>query len=254
MHEPSVEPQLTSRPESSRPVAPGPSPRDRLRAFLEIVMVSLGASILAESLFLLAGGGGEIAEFDSPGLAALVLLQNLIALGMIGLFLQVDGHRFRYLGYRVHGAAIEILLGLVLCPAILILAGIFRLGLQRFLPALPTLEENPLLGLISEPRDVAFFLVLSVLAGGLGEETVRAFVLRRFESSLGGIWFGLVAWSALFGAMHWTQGPDVAVTVGFVGFLLGLIYLWRRNPLAPLVAHAAFDVVQTLAAYSQNSA
>ena len=249
MNEPPIASPL---PEGTAPPplpAPGPVLRGRLRAIVEIVMVSVGAAILAESLFLVIGLGGEIAVLGTRRLVALLLLQNAFSLGMIVLFLRVEGHGLRHLGYHVRGAATEILLGISLFPVILFLGAWFRLGVRRFLPGLITVEENPLLGLLAGPEDVVLFVLLSILAGGVGEETVRAFVLRRFESHLGGMGVGLVAWSALFGAMHWIQGADTAVTVGFIGLLLGLIYAWRRNPLAPLAAHAAFNVAQTLLAY-----
>jgi membrane protease YdiL (CAAX protease family) len=116
-------------------------------------------------------------------------------------------------------------------------------------PGLRTAEVNPLLEMIRTREDVFFFVTMSVLGGGLGEETVRAFVLQRFERYLGGIALGLLLWSIAFGMMHQIQGLDKAITVGLLGLLLGLIYIWRRDPLAAITAHAGFNVVQTLLAY-----
>jgi membrane protease YdiL (CAAX protease family) len=57
---------------------------------------------------------------------------------------------------------------------------------------------------------------------------------------------GLVVWSVIFGAWHLNQGWDKAITVAFLGLLLGLVYAWRRSPVTPAAAHAAFDVSMVL--------
>ena len=42
------------------------------------------------------------------------------------------------------------------------------------------------------------------------------------------------------------QGFDVAIAVGLLGVIWGLIYIRRRSVVAPMVSHAGFDVVQVL--------
>ena len=60
---------------------------------------------------------------------------------------------------------------------------------------------------------------------------------------------GLVVWSLVFGAIHLPQGMDSALVVGVLGLFFGLLYAWRRSPVAAIVVHACFDVAQTLIAY-----
>ncbi|MBP1611073.1 MAG: amino terminal protease self-immunity, partial [Acidobacteria bacterium] len=102
--------------------------------------------------------------------------------------------------------------------------------------------QNPLLDIIRTPTDLALFLVVSIFAGGIKEELQRAFVLGRFRTYLGGAKLGLVLWSLAFGLGHYAQGVQAIVSATLFGFLFGSIYLIRRNLIAPMVAHALYDI------------
>jgi membrane protease YdiL (CAAX protease family) len=90
------------------------------------------------------------------------------------------------------------------------------------------------------------FVVVVVLAGGVREELQRAFILHRFGQRLGGARVGLVLFSLTFGALHLEQGADVAVAIGLLGFVWGLLYIQRRSAILPMVNHGAFNAVQVL--------
>ena len=79
-----------------------------------------------------------------------------------------------------------------------------------------------------------------------GEEIQRAFVLHRFEKTLGGAAFGLVLWSLAFGVGHLAQGRDVAIATAALGAFWGLIYLRRRSVVSPVIAHAGFNLSEIL--------
>jgi membrane protease YdiL (CAAX protease family) len=229
---------------------PRPAPEERLRAAIEILVVTLGVELLGEILMVLWFGPVDVGDLGAARLTAVVLVKNLLMpAALIALFLRLEGRGFRELGFGARPPGREILLGLLLWPPVLIGSSLLSAGLLWAFPALRSAGPNPLLGMIHTPGDVALFVVMSVLGGGLGEETVRAFVLRRFERYLGGVWVGLVLWSLAFGAMHQIQGLDKAIAVGFLGLFLGGIYIWRRDPLAAITIHAAFNVAQTLLAY-----
>jgi membrane protease YdiL (CAAX protease family) len=53
---------------------------------------------------------------------------------------------------------------------------------------------------------------------------------------------GLVLWTLFFAYGHMMQGIDNAAGAGALGLIFGLLYIWRRNLVAPIVAHAAYDV------------
>src|SRR5262249_47769314 len=113
-------------------------------------------------------------------------------------------------------------------------------------PSLHNLPANPLEDLLRRPRDAWIFAVVVVIAGGVREEIQRAFILHRFDVWLGGPIVGLVVTSVAFGGGHLLQGRDVAVATGVLGLYWGIVYLWRRSCVAPIVSHAGFDLLEVL--------
>jgi len=195
------------------------------------------------------GAADGLAGMNALQLMGLLLLQNLLAVGSIMAFLHPEGKGLSSLGFRQRPWGKEVALGLALLAPVLVGALLLETLLLHFLPVLHNVEENPILSMLTGPQEVAAILVASVLAGGVGEEIIRAFVLRRFETHLGGMRVGLVVWSLAFGAMHLDQGVDKALVVSLLGLVFGLLYAWRRSPVAAMVVHGAFNVANTMAAY-----
>jgi membrane protease YdiL (CAAX protease family) len=254
--DPSTQPPAAPPPEAAPATPPArrragrPALPDRARALVEVLIVTLGVELLVSFLLIpLLDPARGIEQLGAAGLTTVVLVKNvLLPVALIAMFLGWRGG-LRDLGFGRRDPTGEVLLGLLLFLPLAWVAGLVVQGLVRLYPRLHNVEGNPLLDLIRGPGDAALFLLVSVLAGGVGEETVRAFVLRRFERYLGGVGVGLVVWSPIFGLLHGVQGFDKAVAVGVLGLLLGALYVWRRDPLAPITAHAAFDAFQTLMAW-----
>jgi hypothetical protein len=57
---------------------------------------------------------------------------------------------------------------------------------------------------------------------------------------------GVICTSVAFGAGHLLQGADAALATGLLGAFWGVVYLWRRSCVAPMVSHAGFDLIQIL--------
>src|SRR5258708_36247090 len=96
------------------------------------------------------------------------------------------------------------------------------------------------------PGRALMFAGLVVVAGGVREELQRAFLLRRFERSLGGATVGLVVASAAFGVGHLVQGVDAVIATALLGAFWGVVYLRRRSVIAPMVSHSGFDLLQVV--------
>ena len=107
-----------------------------------------------------------------------------------------------------------------------------------------TSTTNPFEALARSPLNAALLMALVVVSGGVKEEVQRAFVLHRFEQSLGGARAGLALYSVVFGAGHVIQGYDVGIATMLMGVAWGLVFLWRRSIVAPAVCHAGFNAAQ----------
>jgi membrane protease YdiL (CAAX protease family) len=177
---------------------------------------------------------------------ALAGLDSMLLIGLVFLFLlsRRESPRAIFLGARP--PARETAIGLALVPVVFLFVAFVVGGLRLIAPWLQTVPQNPLGALLDTPQEAAVFGVIVVIAGGLREEIQRAFILHRFEQSLGGARLGLIVFSAMFGLGHIEQGADVAIATAALGMFWGVLYLARRSIVAPAVSHAGFNLAQVI--------
>lgn len=212
---------------------------------LAVALCSGFPTQIALGALLVASGFSPEGQALSVGyVVALSLLDTVVLTGLVVFFLRAGGEspRSLLLGRRPIGD--EALAGLPLALVALALAAVVLTALHAFAPWLRTYESNPLQDLIATPRDAALFAIVVVVAGGVREEIQRAFLLSRFERSLGGPAVGVVVTSVAFGAGHVVQGADAAVATGLLGAFWSVVYLRRRSVVAPVVSHSVFNLVQ----------
>jgi len=174
------------------------------------------------------------------------IVDSVLLVGLIVLFLRAHGERPRDVLFGTRPLAGEIRHG---APLTFVALGIglgVLLMIQNLIPSLHTVQQNPLEGLLTSTRDAWLFAFVALVAGGIREEVQRAFLLHRFERWLGGGTVGVLVTSIGFGAGHILQGFDAAIVTGLLGAMWGVVYLRRRSAVAPMVSHAAFDLLQIL--------
>lgn len=249
------DPELTDAAElldlSAAAAAPVPPPRPtagtRVAALFEVIACSdYPTQLLIAALLLMAGYSpiGADGQLRLGYVFALSIIDAAVLIGLIVFFLWIHGERPRevLLGSRPVGR--EATLGVALIPVAIAIGVGLLFAIQELAPKLHNVAQNPLEGLIRTPGDAALFAVLTLVAGGFREEIQRAFILRRFEQSLGGPVVGIIVSSIGFGAGHFLQGWDAVITTGVLGAFWGVIYLRRRSIAANVVSHAGFDLVE----------
>jgi CAAX protease family protein len=238
-------------PDSSpqTPEVPRSGIKERFVAVLEVLIcsdfptqIALGATVAALG-YKPRGANGQLQLGYVVGVS---LADAVVLIGLIALFLYSHGESPREVLFGRRRFAGEIAYGV---PVTLVALGLpvgLLLAIQNFVPWLHNVTENPLAGLLRSPRDAWLFALVVLVAGGVREEIQRAFLLHRFEVWLGGGAVGVMLTSVAFGAGHLLQGYDVAIVTGLLGAFWGVIYLRRRSAVAPMVSHAAFDLLQIL--------
>ena len=88
-------------------------------------------------------------------------------------------------------------------------------------------------------------IVLLALLAGLGEELLFRGVIQVWLAERTSLWLAVIAAGLLFGAGHWLSA-SYALLASLIGVYLGLLFVVSGNLLAPIVAHAAYDVVALL--------
>jgi len=215
----------------------------RLRAALEVLAISGLVSNVLAALVLAAIFGRNVLELSGTSanfLVAYLLLDSAFTFLILWALMATHEETLAGIGLRWSHWKINVTLGLVLVPLLLIVNFVVSVVFQLFLPQ-HALKQNPLMETIQSPAQLALFVLAALVAGGVREELQRAFILRRFHRRLGGSAVGLVVWSLAFGAGHYVQGAQGIVAATFFGFAFGALYLMRNNLVGPVTAHAVYD-------------
>ena len=230
--------------------APPPEPQtkllERVQALFEVLLLAgFASSLLASLPFIFSPSGRAGLLSDVRLMSAYVLLESAITFFLLFLVMRARGETATGIGLTWERWRSNAFLGLAIVLLLFVLNAVVSIVFQMFFPGY-YLEHNPLTDLIRTPRDLILFIFTALIAGGVKEEIQRAFILRRFQTYLGGAKVGLILWSAVFGIGHYVQGIQGMVAAGVFGLIFGAIYLARGNLIAPMVAHGAYDTIALL--------
>ncbi|RPJ62241.1 MAG: CPBP family intramembrane metalloprotease [Acidobacteria bacterium] len=235
------------------PGPPPPSPLtgfgrilERLSSLFEVVLVAFLGSFIVQGVL---AGAGLSPMTGAPELAAFMWSEAVLTVVILTVLLRVRGEGWKTLGWTSEGFHRESRIGLLVLPGLFAVTIIVGYLFHTLWPQYVS-ERNDLLDMIRTRQDLALFLISSIFVGGFKEEIQRAFILKRFERDLGGIWVGLLVWTPLFGALHYVQGVDKAFGAGVLGLFFGLLFIWRRKLTSPIVSHALYDVTTLLLFWS----
>ena len=102
---------------------------------------------------------------------------------------------------------------------------------------MPDLVPGPAVGQIA----LAVLLVATV---AVTEETIfRGYLIRRFSAISRSPGAAVVLAAFVFSLGHGYEGTAGVITVGVIGLVLGVVYLWRGNLVAATVIHFVLDFV-----------
>ena len=187
------------------------------------------------SLFVVRQGG---LSFVLTAVAT--IFRDLGLVSLILFFLWRNGENVERIGWNLRRAGREVALGVALFipfvfGAALLERGLLRAGLSQ--PATPFPS-------FLEARDGTEFLLAAVLVAvvAMAEETIfRGYLMLRFQALMRGPALAVLLSSVIFSLGHGYEGSAGLVTVGVMGAVFAVIYLWRRSLVAPVVMHFLQD-------------
>jgi membrane protease YdiL (CAAX protease family) len=224
-------------------------PIERVAAALEVILCSgFPTQLVVITVLSTFGvkahlGDGHLA---SSFIFALTLADTVLLVGLVFFFLRSHRESARAALFAQRSTMTEILLGIGIIPASFLLVIVVLAAVQAADPALHNVPQNPFADLARTRGAAVMFGFVVMVAGGVREEIQRGFILHRFEQYLGGGPLGLTLFSVVFGLGHVEQGYDVAVATAALGAFWGALYLRRRSVVAPMVAHAGFNLAQVV--------
>lgn len=177
--------------------------------------------------------------FMITALATIARDASLVCLVLF--FLWKNGEPVERLGWSFHRMGKESILGFVLYPPFFLATAGVASGLQS-------------IGLSGPPKNLPAFLSVSgsgeiLLALGLvavvalAEETVfRGYLLLRFQALISNRPLAVLLSAGVFMLGHGYEGAAGVLTVGLMGVVFAVVYLWRGSIVAPVVMHFLQDL------------
>jgi membrane protease YdiL (CAAX protease family) len=88
---------------------------------------------------------------------------------------------------------------------------------------------------------LSFVLVIIV---ALAEETIfRGYLILRFKAITSSPVAAALLSAVIFSLGHGYEGSAGVITVGIMGFVFAIIYMWRQSLVAPIVMHFLQDFI-----------
>lgn len=167
--------------------------------------------------------------FSDLGLVALILF-----------FLWRNGEPLTRVGWTWRNFFGEMLIGVLLfIPAFIITTLVeFVLGVAGLSSPSPASQS------FLTPHGTAqlALAVLMVIVVAIAEETIfRGYLILRFENLLPSAGSAILLSAFIFSLGHGYEGGVGIVTVGIMGIILALVYVWRRSLVAPATMHFLQD-------------
>jgi membrane protease YdiL (CAAX protease family)/membrane protein implicated in regulation of membrane protease activity len=201
-----------------------------LLVFLFLILPSMALSFLA-------------AKQGSLGFAIVAvatILRDLALVSLILLFLRKNRESPRRIGWRFDHIWQEIGLGVALFPPFffvtsLVEGALLASGLHEPPAPLPALQATGGVG-------HALLGVVLVAIVAFAEETMfRGYLIRRFLDISSSPGVAVILSAFIFSLGHGYEGSAGVATVGFMGMVFALVYLWRNSLTAAMVMHFLQD-------------
>ena len=181
--------------------------------------------------------------------------KTLFILALVLVSWRLRGVTWRDVGFRVYR-------NWPLTLALGILGGVALEAIELFISQpflVRVLHQQPDLSLLSAVRGnlkvLAILVALAWTLAAVGEEVVyRGYLMNRvaelFKPGATATAIGLATMSIVFGFAHAYQGVSGIIDEGFMGLLLGMMYLaGGRNLMIPIIAHGVQDTIDVVLLY-----
>ena len=171
-----------------------------------------------------------------------VILRDLALMSLILFFIWRNNEPITRIGWTLKYSRKEISLGIMLFIPFALGTGLLEKGLRAIGLSVPS---TPLPSFLTARGIVEFLLALVlVVIVALAEETIfRGYLILRFKTITSNPIGAALLSAAIFSLGHGYEGSAGVVTVGVMGVIFALIYIWRQSLVAPIVMHFLQDFI-----------
>ena len=179
--------------------------------------------------------------------ASAIIARDLALMCLVLFFLWRNAEPLSFIGWKREHWVREALIGIALFPLFFITLGLVAYLLQGIGFSIPTAGDGKFVADASLTHMATALLLVVVVA--VVEETIfRCYLILRFlHITKSSTWAVLVS-AVIFALGHGYEGSAGVGTVGIMGVVFGVVYLRRRNIIAPVVIHFLQDVLGIIVA------
>ena len=170
------------------------------------------------------------------------ILRDLALVSLILFFVWRNNEPVTWIGWTLKNSRKEIVLGIVLFIPLTFGTGLLENGLRAMGLSIPS---TPLPSFLAA-RGMAEFLLAFVLVVivALAEETIfRGYLILRLKAVTAKPTAAVLLSAVIFSLGHGYEGSAGVVTVGVMGLVFALVYMWRQSLVAPIVMHFLQDFI-----------
>jgi membrane protease YdiL (CAAX protease family) len=174
--------------------------------------------------------------------AVSIILRDLALVSLILFLLWHNGEPIDRIGWSFRNGWKDVALGLGLFIPLLYGTGLLERTLQSGGLSVPS---TPLPSFLTAKGTVEFLVAsLLVIVVAVAEETMfRGYLILRLKAVTASPVAAVVLSAAIFALGHGYEGSAGVVTVGVMGLVFALVYLWRQSLVAPMVMHFLQDFI-----------
>ena len=177
-----------------------------------------------------------------PLVAFATILRDIALVSLILFFVWRNGEPLNWIGWTFKNVWKEAILGIGLYIPFFFTTGFFENVLQMAglsIPSTPLPSLMPSRGIV----EIVLAIVL-VMVVALAEETIfRGYLILRLKAVTASASAAVLLSAVIFSLGHGYEGSAGVVTVGFMGLIFALVYLWRQSLVAPMVMHFLQDFI-----------
>ena len=167
-------------------------------------------------------------------------MRDLSLLSLVFFFLWRNGEPVKLVGWTLKNAWKEVLLGVGLFIPVFFGAAWLDSFLQTVGFSSPATPQPSLIPTMETAEFALAFILVVVVA--LTEETIfRGYLILRFRNVIANPAISVVLSAVIFSLGHGYEGTAGVITVGVMGLIFALVYVWRRSLVVPMVMHFLQD-------------
>ena len=169
-------------------------------------------------------------------LALNTIFRDLALVALVLFFLWRNGEPRAKIGWTHRTVGRELVLGLLLFPFVFTGSALLGSLLQSLGLSGPSEQATSALRPDGTPQLLLALLLVSVVA--VAEETIfRGYLITRVTTITSNLPFSIAFSTFVFSLGHGYEGSAGLITVGALGLVFALVFVWRKSLVAPMVMH-----------------